>query len=58
MIKGAVLGSPINHSLSPRLHTALFQILEIEGIYEAIEVKSESLPISLRNVLVSLIISL
>ncbi len=43
MIKGAVLGSPINHSLSPRLHTALFQILEIEGIYEAIEVKSGEL---------------
>jgi len=43
MIKGAVLGSPINHSLSPRLHTALFQILEIEGIYEGIEVKAGEL---------------
>jgi len=43
MIKGAVLGSPINHSLSPRLHSALFQILEIEGTYEAIEVKSGEL---------------
>jgi len=43
MIKGAVLGSPINHSLSPRLHNALFQFLEIEGSYEAIEVKSGEL---------------
>ena len=43
MINGAVLGSPINHSLSPRLHNALFKFLEIEGSYEAIEVKSGEL---------------
>ena len=43
MIKGAVLGSPINHSLSPRLHNALYQFLELEGSYEAIEVKSGEL---------------
>ncbi len=43
MIKGAVLGSPINHSLSPRLHGAIFQFLNIEGSYEAIEVKSGEL---------------
>jgi shikimate dehydrogenase len=43
MIKGAVLGSPINHSLSPRLHNALFQFLGRDGSYEAIEVKSGEL---------------
>jgi shikimate dehydrogenase len=43
MIKGAVLGSPINHSLSPRLHRAIFHFLNIEGSYEAIEVKSGEL---------------
>ena len=43
MIKGAVLGSPINHSLSPRLHRAIFDYLGIAGSYEAIEVKSGEL---------------
>lgn len=43
MIKGAVLGSPISHSLSPRLHRAIFDYLKIEGTYEAIEVKSGEL---------------
>ncbi len=43
MIKGAVLGSPITHSLSPRLHNAIFDFLGIEGSYEAIEVVSGEL---------------
>jgi shikimate dehydrogenase len=43
MMKGAVLGSPINHSLSPRLHNALYKFLELDGSYEAIEVKSGEL---------------
>ena len=43
MIRGAVLGSPITHSLSPRLHRAIFDFLKIEGSYEAIEVKSGEL---------------
>jgi shikimate dehydrogenase len=43
MIRGAVLGSPITHSLSPRLHRALFEYLKIDGSYEAIEVKSGEL---------------
>lgn len=40
MIRGAVLGSPISHSLSPVLHKAAFNFLEIEGEYSAIEVES------------------
>ena len=38
MIRGAVLGSPIEHSLSPVLHRAAFANLEIEGSYERVEV--------------------
>lgn len=43
MIKGAVLGSPISHSLSPTLHQAAFKSLGISGSYEAREVKSGEL---------------
>ena len=43
MIRGAVLGSPISHSLSPVLHSAAFEFLGVEGSYEAIEVKSGTL---------------
>lgn len=43
MIKGAVLGSPISHSLSPVLHKAAFGFLGLEGTYSAIEVTSGTL---------------
>lgn len=43
VIRAAVLGSPISHSLSPRLHNAAFQFLEVEGSYEAIEVDEAGL---------------
>jgi shikimate dehydrogenase len=43
MIKGAVLGSPISHSLSPVLHNSAYTYLGFEGRYEAIEVSSGSL---------------
>jgi len=39
-IKGAVLGYPIEHSLSPLMHKTAFKFLGIEGDYSAIEVKS------------------
>ena len=38
MIKAAVLGSPISHSLSPLLHQRAYQLLNIEASYEALEV--------------------
>ena len=44
MIRAAVLGSPISHSLSPILHQEAYRILGIEGSYEAIEVGSGELP--------------
>ena len=43
MIKGAVLGFPITHSLSPLLHESAFNFLGIEGSYGAIEVQSGEL---------------
>jgi len=43
VIRGAVLGSPISHSLSPVLHNEVFAFLGIEGSYRAIEVQSGNL---------------
>jgi shikimate dehydrogenase len=42
-IRGAVLGSPIEHSLSPILHLRAFELLGIAGSYSAIEVKGGEL---------------
>lgn len=43
MIRGAVLGSPISHSLSPVLHNGAFDFLGLDGKYEAIEIASGAL---------------
>lgn len=43
MIRGAVLGSPITHSLSPRLHKSAFDFLGLDATYEAIDVPAGSL---------------
>ena len=43
MIKAAVLGSPISHSLSPLLHNTAYTQLGLSASYEAIEVKAHSL---------------
>jgi shikimate dehydrogenase len=40
MIRGAVLGSPISHSLSPVLYQGAFAFLGVDGRYEAIDVPS------------------
>jgi len=42
-LKGAVLGFPIEHSLSPLLHKTAFKLLGIVGEYKAIEVQSGQL---------------
>ena len=42
-LRGAVLGSPITHSLSPLLHKTAFKALGITGEYTAIEVKGGGL---------------
>jgi len=43
VIRGAVLGSPISHSLSPSLHRAAFERIGVAGSYEAIDVPSGTL---------------
>jgi len=43
MIRGAVLGSPISHSLSPILHRTAYEKLGIFGQYQAIDVTSDHL---------------
>ena len=43
MIKAAVLGSPISHSLSPKLHLSAYKFLNIAGHYESFEVPAGSL---------------
>lgn len=49
ILRGAVLGYPIAHSLSPTLHKAAFNLLGIAGEYSAIEVKSGELKNFLEN---------
>jgi len=44
MIKAAVLGSPISHSLSPLLHNAAYKELGIRADYQAIDVTLEKAP--------------
>ena len=42
MMRAAVLGSPILHSLSPRIHKKAYEILGIVADYEAIELDESS----------------
>ena len=43
MIKAAVLGSPITHSLSPKIHRRAYEFLGLLGSYQAIEVREDEL---------------
>ena len=45
MIRAAVLGSPISHSLSPLLHRCAYQLLGVQADYSAIEMTPERAPI-------------
>lgn len=45
----AVVGSPISHSLSPIVHRAAYQALNIDWSYEAIEQTKESFPEFVHN---------
>jgi shikimate dehydrogenase len=44
MINGAVLGSPISHSLTPQLHNIAYDFLKINAEYTRYEVQSGDLP--------------
>ncbi|WP_440694259.1 shikimate dehydrogenase [Clavibacter nebraskensis] len=43
-VRLAVLGSPIAHSLSPRLHRAAYDLLGLDWAYEAVECTGAELP--------------
>jgi shikimate dehydrogenase len=43
LLRGSVLGSPIQHSLSPLLHREAFAFLGIEGSYDRVEVEAGAL---------------
>lgn len=43
MIKAAVIGDPISHSLSPKIHNFFLQQLGINGSYEAIRIQKDEL---------------
>lgn len=49
LINAAVLGSPINHSLSPVLHNTAYELLGLNGSYEAIEVRAGELAAFLQS---------
>ncbi len=49
MIKAAVLGSPIDHSLSPLLHTIAYSELGLESDYTRIDVKKGELAAFLKQ---------
>jgi shikimate dehydrogenase len=44
MIRAAVLGSPISHSLSPKIHRHAYELLGLNSTYSAIEVDEKSFP--------------
>ncbi|GGY46512.1 shikimate dehydrogenase [Parvularcula lutaonensis] len=41
MIRAGVIGHPVSHSLSPRIHNRWFEETEIDGRYEAIDARPE-----------------
>lgn len=49
MIKAAVIGDPIAHSLSPKIHNFFLKELGINGSYEAIRVEKNELHEAVRN---------
>jgi shikimate dehydrogenase len=44
MSRFAIIGHPVSHALSPRLHTAAFRALGLTHTYEAVDVAPEELP--------------
>lgn len=45
----AVLGDPVAHSLSPRMHNAAFRAAGIDAVYVALQTTRESLPTVMRT---------
>lgn len=51
IIKAAVIGDPISHSLSPKLHNYWLQKYKINGSYEAIQIKKEDLESAIESMI-------
>ena len=51
MIKAAVIGHPISHSLSPLIHGHWFKQHGIEGVYQAIDIAPENLKAHIKSLL-------
>lgn len=47
MLRFAVLGHPVAHSLSPAMHRFALESLGLAGVYEALETPLEALPVRL-----------
>ena len=50
-IKAAVIGDPIAHSLSPRIHNSLIEKYGIDGVYVAIQVPKDELAQSIKSMI-------
>lgn len=48
-IKAAVIGDPISHSLSPKIHNHFLEKYHIKGSYEAIKIEKENLKEGIEN---------
>src|SRR5690349_1838620 len=44
VLRFAVIGSPIDHSLSPVMHQAAFKALGLPHVYERVETSADDLP--------------
>lgn len=51
MIRAGVLGHPIGHSLSPRIHNAWMQATGVEGHYEAIDCQAQEFVTTVRRLM-------
>ncbi|HEY9686095.1 MAG TPA: shikimate dehydrogenase [Coleofasciculaceae cyanobacterium] len=49
MLRLGILGYPIKHTLSPRLHAEIMRIMNVNGQYKAYEIAPEQLPESLED---------
>ena len=49
MLRFAVIGHPVAHSLSPRIHAANFRALGMDAAYDAVDVAPEDLAARLRR---------
>ena len=49
MLRFAVIGHPVAHSLSPRIHAANFRALGLDAAYDAVDVAPDDLAAALRR---------